>query len=76
MPMITSKCVGVVSLRYPAKGDTRGSRQEGRDKLHKGGPHDTEGVRYTLARNLSIMNEFVIGVTPLDTSRKNNSDNY
>ena len=59
-----------------AKGDTRGSRQGGRDKLRKGGPHDTEGVWYTLARNLSVMNGFVIGVTPLDTFRKNNSDNY
>jgi len=44
MTMIISKCVGVVSLRYPRQGDTRGSRQGGRDKLRKGGPHDTEGV--------------------------------
>jgi len=64
-------CLSVIH----AKGDTRGSRQGGRDKLHKGGPHDTEGVRYTLARNLSVMNGFVIGVTPLDTFRKNDSVN-
>jgi len=57
-----------VSLRYP--------RQGGRDKLRKGGPHDTKGVWYTLARNLSIMNGIVIGVTPLYTLRKSNSDYY
>jgi len=44
MTMLISKCVGVMSLRIHAKGDTRGSRQGGRDKLRKGGPHDTEGV--------------------------------
>jgi len=64
-------CLSVIH----AKGDTRGSRQGGRDTLRKIGPHDTEGIRYTLARNLSVMNGIVIGVTPLDTLRKSNSDN-
>jgi len=55
MTMITSKCVGVVSLRYPRQGDTRGSRQGRRDTLRKVGPLDTEGVRCTLARFSSVM---------------------
>jgi len=37
MTMIISKCVGVVSLRYP--------RQGGYERFTpRGGPHDTEGV--------------------------------
>ena len=36
MTMITTKCVGVVSLVIHAKGDTRGSRQGRQDKLRKG----------------------------------------
>jgi len=46
-----------------------------RDKLRKGGPHATEGVRYTLARFSSVMYGIVLGVTPPDTLRKMNSDN-
>jgi len=55
MTMIISKCVGVMSLRYPRQGDTRGSRQGGRDQPRKGGPHDTKGVWCTLARFSSVL---------------------
>ena len=47
----------------------------GRDTLRKVGPHDTKGVRCTLARFSSVMYEIVLGVTPPDTLRKMNSDN-
>jgi len=47
----------------------------GRDKLRKGGPHDTEGVRCTLARFSSVMYGIVLRVTPPDAFRKMNSDN-
>jgi hypothetical protein len=47
-----------------------------RDKLRKGGPHDTEGVRCTLARFSSVMYGIVLGVTPLDAFHKMNQDNY
>jgi len=46
-----------------------------RDKLRKGGPHVTEGVRCTLVRFSSVMYGIVLGVTPLDTLCKMNSDN-
>jgi len=46
-----------------------------REKLRKGGPHVTEVVRCTLARNSSVMYGIVLGVTPPDTLRKMNSDN-
>jgi hypothetical protein len=38
--------------------------------------HDTEGVRCTLARFSSVMYAIVLGVTPPDTLRKINQDNY
>jgi len=47
----------------------------GRDTLRKVGPHDTEEVRCTLARNSSVMYGIVLEVTPPDTLRKMNSDN-
>jgi len=46
-----------------------------RDKLRKGGPHLTEGVRCTSARFSSMMYGIVLGVTPPDALRKMNLDN-
>jgi len=46
--------VGVVSLVIHAKGDFKRFTPGGRDTLRKVGPHDTEGVRCTLARNSSV----------------------
>jgi len=59
-------CLSVIH----AKGDTRGSHQGGRDTLRKVGPHDTEGLRCTLARYSSVKNGIVIRVTQLDAFRK------
>jgi len=46
--------VGVVSLAITSGGYKRFT-PGGRDTLHKVGPHDTEGVRCTLARFSSVM---------------------
>jgi hypothetical protein len=64
-------CLSVIH----AKGDTRGSRQRGRDTLRKVGPHDTEGVRCTLARFSSVKQGILLGVTPLNTLSNMNQDN-
>jgi hypothetical protein len=47
----------------------------GRDTHRKVGPHDTEGVRCTLARFSSVMYGNVFRFTPLDALRKMNQDN-
>ena len=63
-----------MSFRYPRQGGYERFSPGERDKLRKGGPHVTEGVRCTLARFLSVMYGIVLGVTPPDTLRKMNSD--
>ena len=62
-------------LRSTQGWDLKGFLLWERDKLRKGGPHATEGVRCTLARFSSVMYGIVLGVTPPDTLRKMNSDN-
>jgi len=67
--------VGVVSFRYPRQGGFQAVLVRGRVTHRKVGPHDTEGVRCTLARFSSVMYGIVLGVTPPDALRKMNSDN-
>jgi len=64
-----------VSFRYPRQGGYERFSPGEWDKLRKGGPHVTEGVRCTLARFSSVMSGIVLGVTPPDALRKMNSDN-
>ena len=64
-----------MSFRYPRQGAYERFSPGERDKLRKGGPHVTEGVRCTLAMNSSVMYGIVLGVTPPDTLRKMNPDN-
>jgi len=66
---------GVVSLAIHAKGDSKRFTFWGRVTHRKVGPHDTEAVWCTLARNSSVMYGIVLRVTPHDTLRKMNSDN-
>jgi hypothetical protein len=70
---LSNQDVGVHVSCYPRQGDTRGSPR-GTIQAVKD-PHDTEGVRYALARFSSVMYGIVLGVTPHGALRKMNQDN-
>jgi hypothetical protein len=70
---LSNQDVGVRVSCYPRQGYTRGSPRGTIQVVRE--PHDTEGVRCTLARITSVMYGIVLGVTPPGALRKMNQDN-
>jgi hypothetical protein len=70
---LSNQDVGVCVSCYPRQGDTRDSPRGTIQAIRD--PHNTEGVRCTLARITSVMYGMVLGVTPPGALRKMNQDN-